>query len=123
LSTRRAPPEVKPRIRILCGEEIAFGPGKADLLSAIADTGTIAGAARGLGMSYMRAWSLVQTMNQCFRTPLVDASRGGESGGGAVLTATGEEVLVLYRRMEAASRSGLEPEWLRFRQFLRASNK
>jgi molybdate transport system regulatory protein len=118
---RRRAPEVKPRIRILWGDEIAFGPGKADLLAAIADTGTIAGAARQLGMSYMRAWSLVRTMNQCFRAPLVDASRGGGSGGGAALTPTGREVLGLYRRMEAASRSGLEPEWLRLRRLLRAT--
>ena len=117
---RRTEPEVKPRIRIVCGEEIAFGPGKADLLAAIVETGTIAGAARQLGMSYMRAWSLVRTMNQCFRAPLVDASRGGGTGGGAALTPTGREVLALYRRMEAASRSGLDSEWLRLRRLLRA---
>jgi molybdate transport system regulatory protein len=119
---RRRAPEVKPRIRILWGDEIAFGPGKADLLAAIADTGTIAGAARQLGMSYMRAWSLVRTMNQCFRAPLVDASRGGGSGGGAALTSTGREVLALYRRMETASLRSIESEWVRFRRFLGAAN-
>jgi molybdate transport system regulatory protein len=123
MTTRRAQPEVKPRIRILWGDEIALGPGKADLLAAIAETGTIAGAARRLGMSYMRAWSLVRTMNRCFQAPLVDASRGGETGGGAVLTLTGQEVLALYRRMESASRSGLEPEWVRLRQFLRPTER
>jgi molybdate transport system regulatory protein len=120
--SRRPRPEVRPRIRIVCGDEIALGPGKADLLSAIAEAGTIAGAARLLGMSYMRAWSLVRTMNHCFRAPLVDASRGGKTGGGAALTSTGRQVLALYRRMEAASRSGLEPEWVRLRRFLRANS-
>jgi|SRR5688572_20768890 len=122
MTRHRSPSEVKPRIRILLGNEIALGPGKADLLAAIAATGTIAGAARSLGMSYMRAWSLVRTMNQCFRAPLVDASRGGDAGGGAELTAAGQEVLALYRRMEAASRIGMEPEWLRLRQFLRSTD-
>jgi molybdate transport system regulatory protein len=113
--------DVRPRIRIVCGEEIALGPGKADLLAAIAAEGTIAGAARRLDMSYMRAWSLVKTMNRCFRAPLVETVRGGSVRGGAVLTAVGEEVLALYRRMEAASLTGLEPAWLRLRPFLKTS--
>ena len=113
--------DVHPRIRIVSGSEIALGPGKADLLAAIAAEGTIAGAARQLGMSYMRAWSLVRTMNRCFRAPLVETVRGGSVRGGAVLTAVGQEVLALYRRMEVASRTGLEPAWLRLRPFLKTS--
>jgi len=111
--------DVRPRIRIVSGSEIALGPGKADLLAAIAAEGTIAGAARQLGMSYMRAWSLVRTMNRCFRAPLVETARGGTVRGGATLTAVGQEVLALYRRMEAASRTGLEPAWLRLRPYLK----
>lgn len=121
--TRAQPPafDVRPRIRIESGSEIALGPGKADLLAAIAAEGSIAGAARQLGMSYMRAWSLVRTMNRCFRAPLVETVRGGSVRGGAALTAVGQEVLALYRRMEVASRTGLEPAWLRLRPFLKVT--
>ncbi|MGZ7079381.1 MAG: winged helix-turn-helix domain-containing protein, partial [Thermoanaerobaculia bacterium] len=75
-----------PRIRIVSGEEIAFGPGKADLLEAIARTGKIRDAAESLDMSYMRAWSLVRTLNENFRDPLVERTRGGARHGGAVVT-------------------------------------
>jgi molybdate transport system regulatory protein len=91
---------LEPRIRILLGSSIAIGPGKAALLEAIGDTGSIAAAGRRMGMSYRRAWVLVKTMNACFREPLVEAAKGGIGGGGARLTVTGERVLALYRAME-----------------------
>src|SRR5207248_9010387 len=91
---------LEPRIRILLGSSIAIGPGKAALLQAIGDTGSIAAAGRRMGMSYRRAWVLVKTMNACFREPLVEAAKGGIGGGGARLTATGERVLALYRAVE-----------------------
>ena len=91
---------LEPRIRILLGSSIAIGPGKAALLQAIVETGSIAAAGRRMGMSYRRAWVLVKTMNACFREPLVEAAKGGIGGGGARLTATGERVLALYRAME-----------------------
>jgi molybdate transport system regulatory protein len=91
---------LEPRIRILLGSSIAIGPGKAALLEAIGETGSIAAAGRRMGMSYRRAWVLVKTMNACFREPLVEAAKGGLGGGGARLTATGERVLALYRAME-----------------------
>lgn len=91
---------LEPRIRILLGSSIAIGPGKAALLEAIDETGSIAAAGRRMGMSYRRAWVLVKTMNACFREPLVEAAKGGIGGGGARLTATGERVLALYRTME-----------------------
>jgi molybdate transport system regulatory protein len=93
-------PALHPRFRIVCGREIAFGPGKADLLELIAETGSIGKAASRMKMSYMRAWSLVQTMNQCFKKPLVLATHGGEGGGGAELTETGRQILALYRQLE-----------------------
>ena len=86
----------KIRVRILSGSEIAIGPGKADLLRAVADTGSISAAARAMRMSYRRAWLLVHTMNSCFAEPLVDAVKGGPTGGGAELTAMGRDVLALY---------------------------
>jgi len=80
---------------------LSFGPGKADLLQGIAETGSIAAAGRRLGMSYKRAWSLVETLNGMFRTPLVAATKGGAAGGGASLTAEGEAVLARYRAIQA----------------------
>ena len=109
---RKAPRnDVRPRIRVYHGEEIALGPGKVDLLEAIEGAGTLAEAARRLGMSYMRAWKLLQTMNACFREPLVDTARGGAGHGYATLTDTGRAALTLYRRMEEESRRAIEPAW------------
>jgi molybdate transport system regulatory protein len=88
------------RVRVHLGPELMLGPGKAELLEGIAATGSIAEAGRRMGMSYQRAWSLVQTLNAGFAEPLVERQRGGSGGGGARLTATGERVLDLYRAIE-----------------------
>src|SRR6516162_6175889 len=88
------------RLRITRGADIAVGPGKIDLLEAIAKTGSITAAARALGMSYRRAWLLVDTMNRCFRQPVVQAETGGRRGGGTRLTPLGEEVVRRYRASE-----------------------
>jgi molybdate transport system regulatory protein len=109
-----------PRLRVRHGDEIALGPGKADLLDAIEKTGTLGGAAQLLGMSYMRAWKLVQTMNACFREPLVETSRGGNLRGSAALTATGRAVRDLYRRMEAESLRATEADWKELSALLRS---
>ena len=90
-----------PRLRVLLGAAVAIGHGKAGLLDAIAETGSISAAAKRMGMSYRRAWLLVDTMNASFRGPLVASSRGGSGGGGAELTALGREVLARYRTMES----------------------
>ncbi len=83
-----------------------FGPGKAALLQAIADHGSISAAARTLGMSYARAWSLTEQMNACFGHRLVETFAGGSRRGGARLTDTGNRVLALYRRVaDEAGRS------------------
>ena len=87
-------------MRVFCGEEIAMGPGKADLLEAILETGSIAAAGRSMGMSYRRAWLLVDTMNRCFRGPLVVTEKGGAQGGGAVLSELGRAALLRFRGME-----------------------
>ena len=96
-------PHFLPRIRVMRAETIILGPGKADLLDAIRRTGTIRDAAAELGMSYMRAWSLIRTMNDAFREPLVTTTRGGSERGHAVLTDTGIEALKIYREMERAA--------------------
>jgi molybdate transport system regulatory protein len=91
------------RLRIVLGGDIALGPGKADLMEGIRDTGSIAAAGRRMGMSYKQAWLLVETMNACFAKPLVAAAKGGERGGGARLTPLGEDVLRRFQRMQASS--------------------
>lgn len=85
------------RIRIVFGDHEMIGPGKAELLERIDRCGSIAAAGREMGMSYKRAWELVGTLNAMFRDPLVESTRGGPGGGGAVLTDAGREVLGLYR--------------------------
>ena len=107
------------RLRVMKGEVIALGPGKIDLLRTIARTGSIARAADGLDMSYMRAWSLIRTMNDAFRQPLVEKKRGGTSHGGAALTAYGETVLALYDEMEEGARRAIKPAWSRLRRCLK----
>jgi molybdate transport system regulatory protein len=90
-------------LRVDFGPDARLGPGKVRLLEAIAEHGSISAAGRALGMSYRRAWLLVAELNRLFATPLVDAAPGGPGGGGASLTERGEEVLVLYRRIEAGA--------------------
>jgi len=109
---------IRPRIRILCGEEIAFGPGKAELLTLLDETGSLSQAAKRMDLSYMKAWQLVQTMNRSYREPLVSTGRGGASGGGSQLTDFGRKVLALYREMEAVSQSAIEQPWTRMRRLL-----
>ena len=92
--------QILPRIRVVSGRDIALGPGKAELLEHIVQTGCLRKAAATMQMSYMRAWMLVRTMNQCFKKPLVVLKRGGTKGGVTVVTREGRAVLALYRRME-----------------------
>jgi molybdate transport system regulatory protein len=88
------------RLRLMLGEDIALGPGKADLLEAIQASGSISAAAKRLDMSYRRAWLLVETMNRCFTRPLVASATGGKGGGGAAVTEEGQRLLAAYRHME-----------------------
>jgi molybdate transport system regulatory protein len=91
---------LKLKAQLLCGEDLAMGPGKADLLEAIQQEGSISGAGRRLGMSYRRTWLLVDVMNRCWRLPLVEATAGGGQHKGARLTDCGREVLAAYRTLE-----------------------
>lgn len=88
-------------LRVVFGPGAMLGPGKARLLEAIRETGSISAAGRSMNMSYKRAWMLVENLNATFREPLVDSTRGGARGGGAVLTEAGETVLTHYRTLEA----------------------
>lgn len=112
-------PVLKPRLRVVVGEDIALGPGKIELLALIAETGSIAEAAKRMEMSYMRAWTLVQQMEACFTEPLLDRQRGGAAHGGAALTENGLRVLELYRAMETESLRAMEKSWRELRLRLR----
>ena len=112
--------QLRPRLRILLGKQIALGPGKVTLLEALHETGSITAAAKRLKMSYMRAWTLIRTMNACFKRPLVSAKHGGpRGGGGAVLTPNGKKVLALYRRMDAQCLRAVSPAWKQAQDLLR----
>lgn len=91
------------RLRLYLDETRWLGPGKADLLELIAETGSISAAGRAMKMSYKRAWMLVETLNAMFDGPLVDSARGGAQGGGASLTPLGAEVLARFRAVQAAA--------------------
>ena len=106
------------RLRIVLEPDIAIGPGKADLLEGIKKTGSIAAAGREMSMSYKCAWTLVESMNECFKEPLVQANRGGNERGGAQLTRTGERVLETYRRMETQSRKAIAKDMRSLRRLL-----
>ena len=112
--------QIRPRLRILAGKQIALGPGKVELLTALSETGSITAAAKSLNMSYMRAWTLIRTMNGCFKAPLVSATHGGpHGGGGADLTPAGRTVLALYRRMDAQCLRAVAPAWKQIAKLLR----
>lgn len=110
---------LRPRIRVTRGDVVIIGPGKADLLEAIAQTGSIRSAAEAMSMSYMRAWSLIRTMNASFREPLVEKTRGGAMKGGATLTPTGEKVLRIYHEMDETSLKAAGPGWKKLRALLK----
>ena len=108
----------RPQVRIMFRKAIAMGPGKAELLHAIEESGSISAAARALGMSYRRAWLLVDTMNQCFRSPVVETLTGGQRGGGARLTELGREVLRRYLEMDAKAAASVQKELAQFTRLM-----
>ena len=110
MTDETSPTTPRLRLRIFFGDDVMLGPGKADLLDHIRETGSIAAAGRTMGMSYKRAWSLVEEMNRGYRQPLVDSSRGGAKGGGAALTEVGEAVLAHYRKIEEITAREAEAE-------------
>jgi molybdate transport system regulatory protein len=111
------------RLRIILGDAIAVGPGKADLLEGIRQTGSIAAAARRMGLSYKRAWLLIETMNACFNKPVVEAAKGGKTGGGARLTPLGEEVLGRYRHMQAATERAIAADLAALKRAMRKKRR
>lgn len=95
------------RLRVYVKPDVLVGPGRADLLEGIRDTGSIAAAGRRMGMSYKRAWSLIETMNTEFGSDVVSGAKGGVHGGGSSLTPLGDEILRRYRSMEKATEAAI----------------
>lgn len=111
---------LKIQARLMLDNEIAFGPGKAELLMAIQTSGSISAAGKHLGMSYRRAWLLVDAMNRCFQHPLVETATGGSQGGGTRLTPLGVEVLHSYQQLQQDIRTLSEQHFVKFAPLLRA---
>jgi molybdate transport system regulatory protein len=99
---------VRPRIRI--GEAITIGPGKIDLLRHVAQGRSISAAARSMGLTYKRAWLLIDALNRGFGRPVVEAVSGGKGGGGARLTPLGEELIARYEALQAKMDAAAQPE-------------
>ena len=94
-------------LRVTLSDTAYVGPGRADLLELISETGSISAAGKRMGMSYKRAWGLIQALNEGFGAPVVETSRGGSEQGGAVLTPLGRVVLERYRAMQAKTRTAI----------------
>ena len=110
--------QCRSRYRIMSGDLIALGPGKVDLLESIDQEGSISQAARQSHLSYRRAWDMVDTMNRCFKKPLVKSATGGQGGGGAELTPLGKKVIAIYREMENKAGQATQEEWNSLKKYL-----
>jgi molybdate transport system regulatory protein len=110
---------LKVRLRVVCGEEDAFGPGKAQLLESLLETSSLNRSASEMKMSYVKALALVRAMNEHFTEPLVTLARGGANGGGTQVTATGRRILDAYHEMQKASEAAARPAWRKLRRALR----
>ncbi len=109
------------RLDLTSGSRI--GPGKIALLEAIRSTGSISAAARKIGMSYRRAWLLVEEINNSLREPAVAAATGGKHGGGACITPVGEKVIEIYRSIQAIADSSVTDEFREVERLARKARK
>jgi len=106
-------------LRIMAGESPAMGPGRARLIALIDSTGSISAAARQMGMSYRRAWQLVDAINSSFARPVVVTAVGGKRGGGSAVTAFGREIVTQYAAMEDKASTAIAADLKQFARLLR----
>jgi len=102
------------RVRIYFGSALAIGPGRIELLEGVQRTGSLSQAARDMGMSYRRAWLLMQSLNESLSTPASLAVRGGRRGGGASVTSTGRALIQAYCRTEAGVARNISKRFAKF---------
>jgi len=105
-------------LRVMGKRAPAMGPGKAELVERIAQTGSISAAARAMGMSYRRAWQLVEALNRDYRERVIDTATGGKRGGGARVTAFGQEVVERFRAMEDKASAAIAGDLRRFQRYI-----
>jgi len=110
-------------LRVLGASAPAMGPGKAELIERIGRTGSISAAARDMGMSYRRAWQLVESLNATFREPVVTTAIGGKRGGGATVTPFGKRLVTRFRAMEIKASAAIAGDLRRYAVHLRKSRK
>ena len=106
-------------LRVMAGDFPAMGPGRARLITLIASTGSISAAAREMGMSYRRAWQLVEAINESFTQPVITTAVGGKRGGGAVVTDFGRRMVEAYYRMESKASAVIAPDLGKYAAYLR----
>lgn len=116
-SGRSRPQVIRPRVRL--GDSVLIGPGKIELLRAVAEHGSISAAARALGMGYKRAWSLLDELQRAIPVPVLETAAGGSKGGGAQVTAAGHALLTHYDELEQACRLAAEPTLKKLDRLLR----
>ena len=93
---------IRPSLKFSFGPERSLGPGKIALIEGIIASGSISAAGRAMGMSYRRAWELVEETNRIFGKPVAIRQTGGKNGGGATLTPLGLAVISRFRAIERA---------------------
>ena len=105
-------------LRVIGRRAPAMGPGKAELVERIAETGSISAAARAMGMSYRRAWQLVEALNRDYRERVIDTATGGKRGGGAQVTPFGRQVVAKFRAMEDKASAAIASDLKRFERYI-----
>jgi molybdate transport system regulatory protein len=105
-------------LRVMGKRAPAMGPGKAELVERIAQTGSISAAARAMGMSYRRAWQLVEALNRDYRERLIDTATGGKRGGGARVTPFGQQIVARFRAMEDKASAAIASDLRRFERYI-----
>jgi len=111
-------PQLRLRMRVMVEDTIAIGPGKIALLEALDETRSITAAAKALGMSYRRAWALIDELNRSLKQPAVVSAAGGARGGGSELSESGRQLLDLYRGIEAEAQAHCRPQVQRLLKLL-----
>ena len=102
--------KIKSRIWIESENHVLLGEGRVQLLKAIATEGSLSKAAKTLGLSYKKAWQLIDSVNKSAKKPVTINSTGGKGGGGAELTAYGKQLIAVFDEINRNCWSFLDNE-------------